>query len=266
MVLILLSYETKKGNKSMYAVITGASSGIGRECARILAKRGYDLILVARRAERLLAIQKKLAKYYEVDVLVLPYDLSEPDNCMELYQKCKAFPVEILINNAGFGKVGEYTETDLQDEVKMIDTNVKALHILTKLFASGMKQGYIMNVASIAAFQPVPLMAAYGASKAYVLSLTKAVNYELRRAKSKVHVCALCPGPVDTEFDQVAQVRYSLNHITAKECAKAGIDGMFRKKRIIFPVTSTMLLSKVTKLAPDWFTLPIEYHLQAKKQ
>lgn len=250
----------------MYAVITGASSGIGLECTRLLASKGYDLILVARRAERLMQVQKKLTENYGVHVIVMPYDLSDPRNCKELYERCRSFPVEVVVNNAGFGKVGEFTDTDLDQEMKMIDTNVKALHILTKLFAQGMKEGYILNVASIAAFQPVPLMATYAATKSYVLSLTKAVNYEMRRQKKKVHVCALCPGPVDTEFDQVAEVKYSLKHISALDCAKAGIRGMFQKRMVIFPMESTKLLSMLTKLSPDWLTLTIEYQLQNEKR
>lgn len=250
----------------MYAVVTGASSGIGLECAKLLAKRGYDLILVARRVERLLKLEKKLEEQYGIHVVVMPCDLSEPRNCKELYQKCSSFPIEVVINNAGFGKVGDFDELSLEDELNMIDTNVKALHILTKLFLQGMKQGYIMNVASIAGYQPVPLMATYAATKAYVLNLTKALNYEMRRKKKKVFVCALCPGPVDTEFDRIANVRYSLHHISAKECAKVAIDGMFKKKRIIFPIFTTKASSLLSKLAPDCIILPFEYGIQNSKQ
>lgn len=250
----------------MYAVITGASSGIGLECAKILAVKGYDLVLVARRVERLLKLQKKLEERYEIHVIVIPMDLSEPDNCIELYQKCSTLPVEVLVNNAGFGKVGNFTEIELEEELKMIDTNVLALHILTKLFAKGMNEGYILNVASIAAYQPDPLMATYGASKSYVLSLSKAVSYELRRQKKKVSISTLCPGPVKTEFDKVAGVKYSLNHISARDCAKAGIEGMFQKKRVIFPLSSTAVLSRLTRVTPDWLVLWVEYHLQNKKR
>lgn len=250
----------------MYAVITGASSGIGLECAKLLAKRGYDLILVARRADRLLKIKNILEEQYEITVVPMPCDLLELRNCRELYEKCSSFPVEIVINNAGFGKVGEFDQTSLDDELHMIDTNVKALHILTKLFLQRMDHGYIMNVASIAGFQPVPLMATYAATKAYVLNLTKAINYEMKRKKKRVHVCALCPGPVDTEFDRIANVTYSLNHITAKECAKAGIEGMFKKKMIIFPIRKTKISSVLTKLVPDCITLAVEYQIQSSKR
>lgn len=249
----------------MYAVITGASSGIGLECAKLLARRGYDLILVARRVERLEKLKKSIEKHCAVNVKIIPCDLSDTNQCKELYQKCSKYPVEVLVNNAGFGKSGYFLDIDLEDEINMIDTNVKAVHILTKLFAKGMYQGYILNVASIAAFQPIPLMATYGASKAYVLNLSKAVNYEMKRQKKNVHVSTLCPGPVDTEFDQIANVRYSLAHISAKDCAKVGIQGMFEKRTTIFPILSTKMLSIISKLAPDKITLWVEYLIQNQK-
>lgn len=250
----------------MYAVITGASSGIGLECAKLLAKKGYGLILTARRTERLMQLQNRIQQKYGVHVLLYPCDLEDSSNVMKLHAFCSAYPVKVVVNNAGFGKVGEFTETNLEEELAMIDVNVKAVHILTKLFAQSMQAGYILNVASVAGYQPVPLMASYGATKAYVLNLSKAVNYELKRSKKKIHVAAFCPGPVDTEFDQRAGVRYSLNHISAKECAKAGIVGMFRRQTEIFPITTTKLASRLSKLAPDWITLPVEYFLQNKKR
>lgn len=249
----------------MYAVITGASSGIGLECAKLLAKRGYDIILVARRKDRLLTLKEAIQKQSKVSVEVIPCDLSNPTNCKELYRKCKEYPVEVVVNNAGFGKVGNFTNLSLDDEMNMIDTNIKAVHILTKLFARGMKRGYILNVASIAAFQPVPLMATYGATKSYVLNLSKAVNFELKKQRKKVSVSTLCPGPVDTEFDQIAQVRYSLSHITAQECARAGIEGMFAKRSTIFPKKSTGFVSKLSRIAPDWLILFVEYLIQYEK-
>lgn len=250
----------------MYALITGASSGIGLECAKLLAKKGYDLVLVARRIDRLLRLQEKFQTYYNIDVIIIPCDVSDMKQCKELYKQCRSLPIEIVINNAGFGRVGEFESIPLEDELAMIDTNVKAVHALTKLFLKCMDHGYILNVASIAGYQPIPLMATYGATKSYVVSFTKAVNYELKRKKKPVHVALLCPGPVDTEFDRIANVTYRLKHISAKQCAEAGLKGMFQKKKVIFPHPTTKLSSILSKFAPDAMILPAEYWIQNAKR
>ena len=149
----------------MKALITGASSGIGRDMARVLAAMDIDLILVARRGERLRELQKELA--VSVDIIVL--DVSVKENCLALYQRLRNASVDFLINNAGFGDFGEFTQTDLNKELDMIATNMQAVHILSKLFLRDFVKrdsGYILNVASSAAFLPGPLMATYYATKA----------------------------------------------------------------------------------------------------
>ena len=180
--------------------------------AKLLAARGYDLILVARRQDRLEALKRELP----CNVEILCLDLAKKRNCYILYEKVKHEPIQILINNAGFGLCGDFAQTDLETELSMIQTNIRAVHILTKLFLRDFLQrdkGYILNVASSAAFQPGPLMACYYASKAYVLRLTQAIREELRRKHSKVYIGALCPGPFHTEFSDKAHVKLSLIHI-----------------------------------------------------
>ena len=179
----------------MKALITGASSGLGADMARVLSGMGYELILVARRKTKLEKLQKELGDKVQIEIM----DISSTFNCMKLYNKYKKEDIDILINSAGFGIYGEFTNTSIDKELDMIDINVKTVHTLTKLFLNDFKKknkGYILNVASSAAFLPGPLMASYYASKAYVLNLTTAINEELKQSGSDVYVGALCPGPV----------------------------------------------------------------------
>ncbi|OQB14515.1 MAG: putative oxidoreductase [Firmicutes bacterium ADurb.Bin193] len=206
----------------MKALITGASSGIGRDIAIELCKAGYDLIVVARREDKLSELQKSL----KTNVEAICLDLSRRENCFELYERTKDSGVEILINNAGFGQLGRFDETDLTTELRMIDTNITAVHILTKLFIKDFKRrngGYILNVASAAGFLPGPLMATYYSTKAYVLRLTQGIYEELKRDKSRVYIGALCPGPVNTEFGSVAGVTFSSPHLESADVAKYAV-------------------------------------------
>ena len=196
----------------MKALITGASSGIGADIAKVLSEMGYDLILVARRKTRLNKVKSEL----KTNVEIINMDISSTFNCMELYNQVKEEDIEILVNCARFGVFGEFTTTSLDKELDMIDTNIKGLHILTKLFLQDFtkrNRGYILNVASSAAFQPGPLMASYYASKAYVLRLSESIYGELREIKSNVGISVLCPGPVKTNFNSVAGVKFNLNNV-----------------------------------------------------
>lgn len=216
----------------MKALITGASSGIGYSMAKYLSNLGYDLILVARDKEKLQSIQKEL----KTDVKIVVADLSQESKVKELYVLCKNDNIDILINNAGFGLFGEFDSTDLSSELNMVDVNIKAVHILTKLFLKDMVKkdsGYILNVSSSASFQAGPLMATYYASKAYVTRLTIAIYEELRRKKSKVHVSCLCPGPVKTNFNNVADVQFSMKGMDSDKVAKYAIDKMLKKNKLI---------------------------------
>ena len=218
----------------MKALITGASSGIGKDMALYLASLGYELILVGRNKAKLEELQNNL----KVSSQIIIADLSDATKVKEIYIMTKNEDIDILINNAGFGDFGKFYETDLNNEIDMINTNVVAVHLLTKLFLRDMQKrdsGYILNVASSAAFGPGPLMATYYATKAYVNNLTEAINEELRREKSNVFICSLCPGPVDTNFNNVAKVHFSVKPMTSSEVAHYAIDQMFKKKVVIIP-------------------------------
>lgn len=248
----------------MKALITGASSGIGRDMALVLSKMGYEVILVARRRERL----EELAKLLPTKAQVIALDLSDREKCFELYEKVKDEDIDILINNAGFGVFGNFTETDLEKELAMLDTNVSAVYLLTKLFVRDFAKrdrGHILNVASAAAFLPGPLMAGYYAGKAYVLRLTQSVAKELKKQKSKVYIGALCPGPVSTEFDKVANVSFSVRALESEKVAKYAIDQMLMGKTVIVPGFLMKCCRVLSKLAPDNILLWAAYRIQKGK-
>ena len=248
------------------AIITGASSGIGREMATILDGMGYELILVARRGEKLAEVSRELRTPAEI----MTMDLSKEENCYSLYERCKDKDVEILVNNAGFGAFGEFLNTDLSRDLEMVELNVKALHILTKLFLSEFKEkncGKILNVASAAGFMPEgPMLSTYYATKAYVLSLSRAISKELKKSGSKVSVSALCPGPVKTEFDAVAGVDFKGVGMSAKRCAEIGISGMMKGKKVIIPGFFMKAGKFFTKILPDAVLGEFAYHFQKAKR
>ena len=248
----------------MKALITGASSSIGYEMAQYLSELGYDLILIARDKEKLQAMQEDL----KVNVKIIVADLSIENKLKEVYVLCKNENIDVLINNAGFGMCGYFTETDLNRELEMINTNIRAVHILTKLFLKDMKKrnsGYILNVASSAAFEPGPLMATYYSTKAYVLRLTTSLYEELRREKSKVVVSCLCPGPVDTNFNRVAGVTFSIKPLTSKYVSRYAIKKMFKKKLIIIPGLKMKVAVFFTRFVPTKVLARITYRIQSKK-
>lgn len=248
----------------MKALITGASSGIGREMARILSEKGYDLILTARRTSRLEELQKEL----KTNVELITADLSDEKSCFDLYEQTKGKSVDILINCAGFGIFGAFAETNLDRELQMINVNIRALHILTKLFYRDFikkDSGYILNVASSAAFQPGPLLSSYYASKAYVLRLTEALDEELRRSGSRVYIGALCPGPVDTEFNNVADVKFGLKGLSAQAVAGYALDKMFARKTVIIPGATMKAAHFLERFVPEKAIVHAAYHFQKKK-
>jgi len=189
------------------ALITGASSGIGAELAKLCAADGYSVVLVARGAEALEELAASLARAHGVHARALAADLSGPGAPPEIFEQVRGTPIDILINNAGFGLNGPYANTDWEAESRMIQVNITALAHLTKLFLPEMmrrRSGRILNVASTAAFVPGPFMAVYYATKAFVLSFSEAVANEVRG--TGVTVTALCPGPTQTGFGQAAGV------------------------------------------------------------
>ena len=248
----------------MNALITGASSGIGREMAIYLSELGYDLILVARNKEKLLELQDLVKTKTKIVVA----DLRDETKIKDLYVLCKNDNIDVLVNNAGFGLFGEFTETDIATEMDMIDVNIKALHALTKLFLKDMKKrnkGYILNVSSAASFGSGPLMATYYATKGYVTKLTVAIYEELRRDKSKVHISCLCPGPVNTNFNNTANVEFGMKGLDSRKVARYAIDKMFKNKLIIIPGFKMKMTTIFSRFASHKFAAKMVYNFQKKK-
>ena len=248
----------------MKCLITGASSGIGKHMAYYLASKNIDLILVARNTKEM----EKIKENVQVDVKIISLDLTNTKNVFKLYEQIKDDNIDILINNAGFGLFGEFVDTDLDRELEMIDLNIKAYHILTKLFLQDFVKkdsGYILNVCSSAGFMAGPRLSTYYATKNYITKLTMAINEELRQKGSKVSISALCPGPVNTNFNKVAHGEFSIKEADPAFIAKYGIDKMFARKMLIVPTLKMKLTLFLTRFAPYRLQLLIAYHIQGKK-
>ena len=239
----------------MKALITGASSGIGLDIARYLATKGYELILVSRNKEKLEQIQEHLP----TKVTIIVADLSNEQRVKDLYVLAKKENIDILINNAGLGDFGYLTDTDLNKDLELINTNIKAVHILTKHMVKDMEKRdtdtYILNVASSAAFQP----------GAYVYQLTEALYYEQKKKKTKVHVSVLCPGPVETNFNNVAGVKFAVKPLKSSYVAKYAIDNMFKNKMLIIPGFKMKCAKFFGRFVSDKSKLKMAYNIQKKK-
>lgn len=254
-------------NTQKWAIVTGASSGIGLEFARIFAKNNTNLVLVARNVNALNSLAKELVKQYRVKVIVKPLDLSSISNSESLVKdldKRKIIPT-YLINNAGFGDFGTFTQTSWDKELKMITVNIIALTYLTKFYATkllGGPRAYIVNVASGAAFQPGPLMAVYFATKAYVLHLSEAISEEL--SGTNVTVTTLCPGPTQSNFWSVAGKDKTFGIMgkmpTSKQVAEYGYQAMLNSKRVAVYGWTNRLGTLLVRLLPrSWVTKAILY-------
>ena len=249
--------------------ITGASSGIGQEFARRYARLGFRLILTARRRERLEQLAEELLHQYDTPSRILTADLAQESECDRLCAEMEGERVNIFINNAGFGVCGSFLETEPERELSMAKVNVLAMHRLFKFAVSKMeKQGFgtVLNVASSAGLLPGgPYMAGYYATKAYVVSLTRGVAEELREQHSPVYVCALCPGPVDTEFNDHAGVVFALKGITPQLCVEEAMRGMLRGKTIIVPSAMMRAATAAQRFVPMPLLMPIVARQQKKK-
>ena len=247
-----------------FAVITGASSGIGAEFARQLSARGYNLLLVARRADRLEKLSDQLTTVCEI----FTADLSKKSECLRLVKALEGRRVDLFINNAGFGDCGPFLQTELDKDLDMLSVNIRALHILTKKIGQQLyKQGFgaLLNVGSCAGLMPAgPYMATYYATKAYVVSLTSALAQELREARSPVYVGCLCPGPVNTEFNAVANVEFALRGITPEYCVRCALDGMARRKTVIVPNPVVAVGMTLGRFLPRPVYIKIAAHQQRK--
>ncbi|PYS82497.1 MAG: short-chain dehydrogenase [Acidobacteria bacterium] len=245
------------GGLKMTALVTGASGGIGLELARLFAADGHRLVLVARSKDKLSELSEELGDKHNVSARVLSADLARPEAPREIFDELQreGVSVDALVNNAGVGSYGLFAETDLKSELDLLQINVVALTHLTKLLLPSMiarRRGYVLNVASTAAFQPGPLMAAYYASKAYVLSLSEALANETEG--TGVRVTVLCPGPTETGFVAAAKMeesklfdRYAM---TARDVAEAGYRGMLDGKTIVIPGLRNAFVARAVGLMP----------------
>lgn len=244
-------------------LITGASSGIGRDMAIEFAKRGYDLVLVARDEEKLKSVRNEI----KTNVEIIPMDISVEDNCKKLHELVGY--VDILINNAGFGVFGRFIDTDLEREVQLINTNVVAVHVLTKLFLKDMtirNSGYILNVASIAGHLPGPLMAAYYSSKHYIYTLSSSINEELKKDKINVKIGTLNPGPVRTNFNNVANVKFDLKSLSSEFVARYTVDKILKGKTDITPGFTIKIVRILSKFVPNSILNKFVYKSQKRKE
>ncbi len=251
------------------ALITGASKGIGYELAKVFAREGWNLILVARSSEKLKEFAAKLSSEHGVAVHLIVKDLGEPQGAEELFRECdaKSLRVDALVNNAGVGSFGNFSETDLLWESKLLDLNISSLTKLTKFFLKPMIArggGFILNVASTAAFQPGPLMAVYYASKAYVLSFSEAIADEL--AGSKVSVTALCPGATKTGFQDAARMQpsklFKKHAMAAADVAEQGYEAMIQGKRIVIPGVKNWVMATLVKFVPRRIVMKLVRKIQ----
>ncbi|MBO5999213.1 MAG: SDR family NAD(P)-dependent oxidoreductase [Lachnospiraceae bacterium] len=251
-----------------YAVITGASSGIGAEFARAYGKQGFGLVLCSRRK----IIPDDIPA--GTDIRYVCADLSGEEGCETLMEEVRRIgssggSIEVLVNCAGFGLAGAFSDTDTDRELEMIDLNIRAVHILMKEMLAIFRargRGTILNVASSAGLFPGgPYFSTYYATKSYVCSLTKAVAEEQREEKSGIYIACLCPGPVDTEFNNTANVRFALKGISAAECVSYAMRQMKKKRTVIIPGLSIRAAVFFAGLVPDRFLMPVIARQQKRK-
>lgn len=252
-----------------FAVVTGASSGIGYGYCQWLLKQGYHIIGVSRHTEWAKELQQQ---FPEQTIVALSYDLSVPENCYALFEEIKQYHIVLFINNAGFGKKGLFITIPLADELKMINLNIQAVHILTKLFTQyfiEQQKGRIINISSLAAFFPGPGMATYYATKAYILSLSVAINTELKKTKSPVRVVTICPGATQTAFFKNADFKnnktlpglMSLERFIKKSLPKAL---KIKRKNYLIIGWKNRSLKRLFRIIPQNSTLNYTYLIQTK--
>ena len=247
----------------MKALITGVTSGMGYDMARILNNMGYEIIGVARDKEKLYELHKTFG--YEVHNV----DLSDRKQVLDFCDYIKSNVIDVFINNAGFGDVGFFNETSLDTDLKMIEVNLVTYHIFTKTILTKMLErnsGYILNVSSSASFMPGPYMCTYYSTKAYVTRMSEALYEEIRRQGKNVHISVLCPGPVDTNFNNVAGVRFSVKPLSSMYVAKYAIKKMFKKRLVIVPGLGMRFACFMTRFAPKKMLLRSTFDVQKKKK
>lgn len=248
----------------MKALITGATSGIGRCIAENLSKKGWELILTGRNEDMLKKLQKKLGR-----TEIITADLSDENDVFRVYDFCRDRKINLLVNNAGYGIFGRFDETDLANELAMINVNIKAVHILTKLFLRDFRKrnhGRILNVASSAGFLTGPLLSSYYASKNYVVRLSFAIAEELRREKSAVTITVLCPGPVDTNFNNRAGVTFSMKPVSPEYVADYALKKTFAGQLIAIPEITVRAGVFASRFVPHRLLSMLTYSIQERKK
>lgn len=226
-------------NCNTYTLVTGASGGIGREIAEECARRGSNLVLVARSKNTLENLAKKFKESYKVKVFILPIDLLKKESPKIIYDWCMENNIQIssLINNAGAAIFGEFDKLDIEKQTNIINLNISNLVKLTYYFISELKKcpkGYVLNVASVAAFYPLPYYSVYGATKAFVLSFTEALRFEMR--DSNLNICCLCPGDTDTNFFNSAGNKNKKKSLMSPQIvAKIAVSSLFNNEALIRP-------------------------------
>lgn len=249
----------------MKALVTGASSGIGYSIARCLSSIGYDLIIVARRKDCLLNLKKEC----KTNVEIITMDLSIISNVYKLYEKTKIHDIDILVNNAGIGLYGEFYDIDLEKEMDMLRLNIGATNILTKLYLKDMvkkNKGRILNVSSIFGFMPGPLMSSYYASKAYITSMSRAINMELKMKNINVSISTLCAGAVDTNFNSDLGISFFIPPSSSEKVAKYSIKKLLKNKEIIVPGIINKFVYILNKIVPNRILRYIVYMSQNGKR
>jgi uncharacterized protein len=261
--------------KKNTVLITGGSLGIGFELARQFAKANYRLVLVSKPIDELAQAKTKLEAEFGSEIITLVKDLTQENAVEEVYQwsKTLAFDVDILINNAGVGTGGFMLDVPIERELQMIELNIKAVYHLTRLFVKDMYErnnGKIMNVASIASFQPSPMLSTYAATKAFVFSFTMGLQEELKAKGSKVHIMALCPPPANTGFGKAAEMEDSMLFkssyvVTAEQIAKNAYRALMQEKRFLIPDFFVDILVELgNRLMPMWLKLKLTYNVMTK--
>lgn len=255
------------------ALITGASNGIGLELAKLFARDGHDLVLVARSEDKLRELATEMERTHGISALVIAKDLSDPAAPAEVYEQVQAagIRIDVLVNNAGYGSFGLFAETDLDFELKMIRLNIESLTHLSKRYVRDMiaqKSGRILNVASTASFQPGPLMAVYYASKAYVLSFSEALANEL--TGTGVTVTALCPGATASGFQEMANMQNSKlvqgAIMDAKTVAEIGYRGLLEGRTVVIPGLTNKVMATSTRFMPRKLVTKIVRTIQSERQ
>ena len=249
----------------MKALVTGASSGIGYSIARYLSDIGYDLIVVARRKDCLLNLKRDC----KTDVDIITMDLSKVSNIYNLYNKTRKYNIDILVNNAGVGLYGEFYDINIEKEMDMIKLNIVATDILTKLYLKDMvkrNSGKILNVSSIMGFMPGPLMSSYYASKAYITSMSRAINTELKMKNINVTISTLCAGAVDTNFNSDLGISFFIPPSSSESVAKYSINKLLKNKEIIIPGIINKIVYILNKIIPNTISKYIVYMSQKKKR